>query len=77
MLFSEIFLNYWHNEFINRIKIDENYKNPEAEKRKIMEELKEKPELLDRFSVSILEKILKYYQDENERKKQVLKKLIV
>lgn len=64
-----------NNEFTDRIKIDADYKNPEEEKRKIMEELKEQPELLEKLSVNKLEKILKYYQDENEKKKETLKKL--
>lgn len=64
------------NDFTDRIKIDENYKNPEEEKRKIIEELKEKPESLEKLSVNRLEKVLKFYQEENEKKRKNLQKLI-
>ena len=64
-----------NNEFTDRIKIDENYKNPEEEKRMAMEELKGKPELLEELSVDKLEKVLKYYQEENDKKREKLKKL--
>lgn len=65
-----------NNEFTNRVKTDINYDNSEEKKRELMEKLKDNPELLKELSVSILEKVLKYYQEENERKKEILKKLI-
>ena len=63
------------NDFIERIKIDANYKNPENEKHIFMDNLKENPDLLENFSNDRLEKILQYYQDENAKKKEILKKL--
>lgn len=59
--------------FVHSIKANVNCKNTEYEKKKFMDELTENPELLENFSNNRLEKILKYYIDENNKKRKLLK----
>lgn len=63
------------NNFAEEIKVDIADRNNDYEKRKFMENLTENPELLEEFSNDRLEKILQYYLDENNRKREMLKKL--
>lgn len=61
---------------INRIKVDVNTRvNPEYEKREFMNNLTNNPELLENFSNDRLEKILQYYLEDNEKKRELLKKI--
>ncbi len=63
------------NNFVNQMKVEEGYKNIEYEKKKFMDNLSNNPELLNEFSADRLEKILQYYLDENNKKRELLKKL--
>lgn len=65
------------SNFIEEIKVDIVEKNNDNEKRKFMDNLTKNPELLEEFSNERLEKILQYYLDENNRKREMLKKLSV
>lgn len=63
-------------EMLFNLKVDIDTKvSTEYEKKLFMENLTNNPELLENFSNDRLEKILKYYLDENEKKRQLLKKL--
>lgn len=62
-------------DFIEQIKIEENEKNIDYEKRKFMDNLTENPNLLQEFSIERLEKILQYYLEENNKKRNILKKI--
>ena len=61
--------------FMERVKVKEFQKDIEYEKKKFFKELEYNPDLLENFSVDRLEKILKYYLDENDKKRELLKKL--
>lgn len=61
--------------FVKKIKVEEKLENTQNEKDKFMENLKKNPDLLENFSNDRLEKILKYYKDENEKKRETLKKI--
>ena len=62
-------------DFIEQVKVDENIKDTESEKREFMKKLTDNPKLLEEFSSDRLEKILQYYLEENEKKRELLKKL--
>ena len=66
-----------NNQFKNNIKIDiENIEfNNEYQKKQFMEQLKNDQELLEKFSNDRLKVILKYYLDENNKKRERLKKI--
>lgn len=58
------------------LKVDFDMKvSTEFEKKIFMENLTNNPELLENFSNDRLESILKYYLDENEKKRELLKKV--
>lgn len=59
--------------FIEQIKIEE---NTEYEKKMFIKKLNNNPKLLENFSNDRLEIILQYYLDENEKKKELLKKFL-
>lgn len=67
------------NRLIDSLKIDTanniGIKYTEFEKKKFMKNLTDNPELLEKFSTDRLEKILKWYREDNERKSMYLKKL--
>jgi len=63
------------NDFMERVKVKECKKNIEYEKKRFFKKLAYNPELLENFSVDRLEKILKYYLEENNKKRELLKKL--
>ena len=63
------------NSFLKDIKIEDGMVDKEFEKKKIMDNLKDNLQLLEECSNEKLEKILKYYLEENEKKKKLLKKL--
>lgn len=63
------------NNFLKDIKIEDGIVEKELEKKKMMEDLKNNLQLLEGFSIEELKKILEYYQNENEKKKIILKKL--
>ena len=65
------------SNFFNKIKIDKSDINKELEKIKFMDMLKEKPELLENFSTERLERILQYYIEENNKKRDLIKKLSI
>ena len=62
------------DDFLQRIKVDPNYKNMEYEKKKFMESFKKNPELIEYLSGDRLEYVLQYYLKENERLRQAIKK---
>ena len=62
------------NDFLDSIKVDKDYKNPEYEQKKFMEEIKKHPELIDMLSGQRLEYVLNWYKKENERLRKILKK---
>ena len=66
-----------NNQFKNDIKIDiENIEfNNEYQKQQFMEQLKNNQELLEKFSNDRLKVILQYYLDENNKKRERLKKI--
>jgi len=64
-----------YNDFEERIKVDKTYENPEEKKKVFMKRFEEEPELLEVLSTERLELVLKYYQNENEKKRRILKKL--
>ena len=66
-----------NNQFKNNIKIDiENIEfNNEYQKQQFMEQLKNNQELLEKFSNDRLKVILQYYLDENNKKRERLKKI--
>lgn len=59
-----------------KIKVEVNYKNSEYEKKEFMKNLENNPELLEKFSNDRLEKILQYYIEENNKKREILNSLI-
>ena len=61
--------------FVEQIKVETNLKNTGNEKDRFMENLKKNPDLLENFTNDRLEKILKYYIDENDKKRVILKKI--
>ena len=62
--------------FTEQIKVGDDNKNIDYEKKKFMQNLTENPELLKEFSNDRLEKILQYYLEENRKKREILKRLI-
>ena len=66
-----------NKQFKNNIKIDiENIEfNNEYQKKQFMEQLKNNQELLEKFSNDRLKVILQYYLDENNKKREILKKI--
>ena len=66
-----------NNQFKNDIKIDiEKIEfNNEYQKKRFMEQLKNNQELLEKFSNDRLKVILQYYLDENNKKREILKKI--
>ncbi len=74
---SEIFENKKEKMKLDNLKVDINMSvHTEYEKEEFMKNLTNNPELLENFSNDRLEKILQYYLDENEKKKEILKKII-
>ena len=63
------------SNFTEQIKIENDNKNIDYEKKKFMQTLTENPELLKEFSNDRLEKILLYYLEENEQKREILKRM--
>lgn len=63
------------SNFTEQIKIENDNKNVDYEKKKFMQSLTQNPELLKEFSNDRLEKILQYYLEENEQKREMLKRL--
>ena len=64
------------NNMLDNLKVDiDTSIHTEYEKEAFMENLTNNPELLENFSNDRLEKILQYYLDENEKKKEILKKI--
>ena len=71
----EIEKNKIDTGFIERMKVNETYINVEEEKRRLMSKFNENPKLLENLSINRLEMVLKYYQEDNEKKKETIKKL--
>ena len=63
------------SNFTEQIKIENDNKNVDYEKKKFMQSLTQNPELLKEFSNDRLEKILQYYLEENEQKREILKRM--
>lgn len=59
------------------LKFEINVNNTDFAKNEFMKNLSNNPDLLHNFSVDRLEKILEYYKKENEKKRELLKKLSV
>ena len=68
-------VNALSNQFKNNIKVDSVEFNNEYQKKRFMENLKNNQEMLENFSNERLKIILKYYLDENEKKKEILRKM--
>lgn len=64
-------------EIINNLKVDIDMRDvhKEHEKKAFMENLTNNPELLENFSIERLEKILQYYLEENNKKREILKNI--
>ena len=66
------------DNFNERIKVEVDYKtNKENEKNDFMEYIKNNPDLLENFTCDRLEKMLKIIKDENNKKRETLKKLTI
>ena len=63
------------NQFKNNIKVGSDEFDNEYQKKKFMENLKNNQEMLENFSNERLRIILKYYLDENEKKREILKNM--
>ena len=63
------------SDFAEQIKVENENKHIDYEKKKFMQSLTENPELLKEFSNDRLEKILQYYLEENEQKREMLKRM--
>ena len=63
------------SDFAEQIKVENENKHIDYEKKKFMKRLTENPELLKKFSNDRLEKILQYYLEENEQKREMLKRM--
>lgn len=63
------------SDFAEQIKVENENKHIDYEKKKFMQSLTENPELLKEFSNDRLEKILQYYLEENEQKREILKRM--
>ncbi len=63
------------SDFAEQIKVENENKHIDYEKKKFMQSLTENPELLKKFSNDRLEKILQYYLEENEQKREILKRM--
>ena len=63
------------NQFKNNIKVGNDEFDNEYQKKKFMENLKNNQERLENFSNERLRIILKYYLDENEKKREILKNM--
>ncbi len=63
------------NQFKNNIKVGNDEFDNEYQKKKFMENLKNNQEMLENFSNERLRIILKYYLDENEKKREILKNM--
>lgn len=63
------------SNFTEQIKVENENKHIDYEKKKFMQSLIENPELLKEFSNDRLEKILQYYLEENEQKREILKRM--
>ena len=62
------------NNILENLKVDVSLNtNIEYEKKEFMKNLTKNPELLEIFSNDRLEKILQYYLEENEKKRELLK----
>ncbi len=57
------------------LKIDIKFDNTQFKRKEFMQNLTNHPELLESFSTDRLEKILQYYLEENEKKRETLKKI--
>lgn len=63
------------SDFDNKIRVTDNLKSIYDEKKQFMKNLVDHPELLENFSNDKLEKILEYYENENNEKREILNKL--
>ncbi len=62
--------------FLKNLKVDFDISDSkEYQKRELMKSLSKNPKLLNNFSNDKLERILKYYIEENEKKREQLEKL--
>ena len=64
------------NDIISSLKVNfDTNASREYKKKEFMKNLSDNPELLENFSNDKLKRILKYYLDENEKKRELLKKI--
>ena len=61
--------------FLQDVKFETEVIDKKFQEKKLMEELKIRPELLENFSEEKLEEILQYYLEENKRKRELIRKL--
>ena len=71
---SSTYQNKKFQDFNEELKVDLKKINQENERKKFILYLANHLELLDKFSNEQLEKILKYSEDENKKKRKLLKK---
>jgi len=64
-----------NNDFNSRIKVEGITKNVEYERKKFLDYLATNLDLLENFSTEQLQTLLKYSEEENEKKRKKLKKL--
>ena len=57
------------------LKVENNLKNREEEKKKVIEQITSNREVLESLSNDKLKIILKYYLEENKKKKEMINKL--
>lgn len=62
-------------KFVEEIKVKETVVDTGIKKNKFIDNLTNNPELLENFSNERLEKILQYYKEENNKKRELIKKL--
>ena len=63
------------NDFTNDLKVDITDISIKYEQKEFIDKLNKQPQVLKNFSNDILEKILQYYLEENEKKIEVLNKI--
>lgn len=64
-----------NNDFNSRIRVEGITKNIEYERKKFLDYLAANMDLLENFSTKQLQTILKYSEEENEKKRKKLKKI--
>lgn len=64
-----------NNDFNSRIKVEGITKNVEYERKKFLDYLAANMDLIENFSTPQLQTLLKYSEEENEKRRKKLKKM--